>query len=114
MRSSRPSFCPNDRRHAIDESLTQVVRTEQPDSGSPRVINQSATLGFSTPLEYRNTRCETFVPYLRGQEDLFNDVFSGAGGLFVYEELPAARRKAGITGRGLEGLLDVVLRPFGV
>lgn len=90
------------------------VRAEQPDSGSPRVINQSATLGFSTPLEYRNTRCETFVPYLRGQEDLFNDVFSGAGGLFVYEELPAARRKAGITGRGLEGLFDVVLRPFGV
>jgi uncharacterized protein (AIM24 family) len=90
------------------------VRAEQPEPGRPRVVNQSATLGFSAGLEYRNTRCETFVPYLRGQEDLLNDMFSGGPGWFVYEEMPAARRRAGITGRGLEGVADAFLKAFGI
>jgi len=90
------------------------VRAEQPEPGRPRLINQSATLGFSAGLDYRNTRCETFVPYLRGQEDLLNDVFSGGPGWFVYEELPTARRRGGITGRGLEGVTDALLKAFGI
>jgi uncharacterized protein (AIM24 family) len=90
------------------------VRAEQPEPGRPRLINQSATLGFSAGLEYRNTRCETFMPYLRGQEDLLNDVFAGGPGWFVYEEMPAARRRGGITGRGLEGVADAFLKAFGI
>ena len=90
------------------------VRTEEPQPDQARIINQSATLGFSANLDYRTTRCETFVSYLRGQEDLFNDLFGGGPGRFVYEEIPNAGRKAGIAGRGLEGLMDAVLKAFGI
>jgi uncharacterized protein (AIM24 family) len=90
------------------------VRAEQPEPGRPRLVNQSATLGFSANLAYRNTRCETFVSYLRGQEDLFNDVFSDGPGWFLYEQMPAAERGGGIAGRGLEGLVDALLKAFGI
>jgi uncharacterized protein (AIM24 family) len=90
------------------------VRAEAPRPGQPRLINQSATLGFSANLDYRTVRCETFVPYLRGQEGLFNDLFAGGPGRFVYEEMPGGSRRGGVTGRGLEGLVDAVLKAFGI
>lgn len=90
------------------------VKSEEPQAGQPRLINQSATLGFSANLEYRTTRCETFVAYLRGKEDLFNDLFAGGPGRFVYEEMPAGGRRGGITGRGFEGLADAALKAFGI
>jgi uncharacterized protein (AIM24 family) len=90
------------------------VRADQPEPGRPRQINQSATLGFSPNLDYRNTRCETFVPYLRGHEGLFNDLFSGGPGWFLYEQVPAARLRGGIAGRGLEGVTDAFLKAFGI
>ena len=74
----------------------------------------ASALGFSANLEYRNTRCETFLSYLRGKESLFNDLFAGGPGCFVYEEMPAAGRRGGITGRGLEGLADAFLKAFGI
>jgi hypothetical protein len=90
------------------------VRTEAPQPDQPRLINQAATLGFSANLEYRTIRCETFVPYLRGQEELFNDLFAGGPGWFVYEEMPAREGRYGLTGRGLEGLTDAFLKAFGI
>jgi len=90
------------------------VRAESPDPARPRILNQSATLGFSSHLDYSNTRCETFWSYFTGKEDLFNDLFDGENGLYIYEEMPDASRKTGITGRGLEGLLDGFLRAFGI
>jgi hypothetical protein len=90
------------------------VRVEAPQPDQPRLINQAATLGFSANLEYRTIRCETFVPYLRGHEELFNDLFAGGPGWFVYEEMPARGRRTGVTGRGLEGLTDAVLKAFGI
>ena len=90
------------------------VRAEAPQPDQPRLINQAATLGFSANLDYRTIRCETFVPYLRGHEELFNDLFAGGPGWFVYEEMPARDRRAGVTGRGLEGLTDAVLKAFGI
>lgn len=90
------------------------VRTEEPQADQARLINQAATLGFSANLDYRTTRCETFVSYLRGQEDLFNDLFGGGPGRFVYEEIPSIGRRGGVTGRGLEGFLDGMLKAFGI
>jgi hypothetical protein len=90
------------------------VRTETPDPAKPRMINQAATIGFSANLVYKNTRCETFVSYLRGKDDLFNDLFAGGPGCFIYEEMPAAGRRTGITGRGIEGIVDASLKAFGV
>lgn len=90
------------------------IVAEAPDATGGRIINQDATIGFSANLEFRNTRCETFVSYLRGKESLFNDQFSGGPGLFVYEEMPGSDSKSGITGRGLEGLTDAALKVFGI
>ncbi len=83
-------------------------------AGQGRLINQSATLGFSANLDYANTRCETFVSYWTGKEDLFNDLFAGSPGVYVYEEMPDAKLATGITGRGLEGSTDAVLKIFWV
>lgn len=83
-------------------------------AGSGRLINQAATLGFSVDVEYSVTRCETFISYWRGQEELFNDKFAGESGIYIYEEMPSHNRKSGITGRGLEGLADSVLKIFGI
>lgn len=90
------------------------VRAEAPLPDQPRLINQAATLGFSANLEYRTIRCETFVPYLRGHEALFNDLFAGSPGWFVYEEMPARDGRSGVNGRGLEGLTDAFLKAFGI
>lgn len=83
-------------------------------SGAPsRLIDQSATLGFSAHLDYSNTRCETFIPYLRGQKDLFKDLFAGHNGVFLCEEMPNNGDSAR-GGRGLEGFLEGILKIFGL
>lgn len=87
------------------------IRVEQVGTG--RLINQAATLGFSANLAYANTRCETFVAYWAGKEDLFNDLFTGESGVYVYEETPDLRRAAG-AGRHLQGFLDALLKVFGI
>ena len=83
-------------------------------AGMGRLINQAATLGFSANLDYANTRCETFVSYWNGKEDLFNDLFKGESGVYVYEEIPDLKRTTGTMGRGLQGLTDAFLKVFGV
>lgn len=83
-------------------------------AGTGRLINQAATMGFSANIDYGNTRCETFVSYWSGKEDLFNDLFTGSRGVYVYEETPSLSRHSGVTGRGLEGLTDALLKVFGV
>jgi hypothetical protein len=82
-------------------------------AGTGRLINQAATLGFSANLDYANTRCETFMSYWSGKEDLFNDLFRGNSGVYVYEEVPDLHRTTGIK-RHLEGFIDAVLKIFGV
>ena len=59
-------------------------------------------------------RCETFLPYLRGKEALFDDRFEGGPGQFIYEETPRAGAKSGIARRGLEGAADALLKVFGI
>lgn len=88
------------------------VRMER--AGRGRLINQAATLGFDANLDYANTRCETFVSYWSGKDNLFNDLFTGGNGSYVYEEMPDLKHKSGINGRGVEGILDASLKVFGV
>lgn len=88
------------------------VRIEQAQGG--RSINQAATVGFTASLAYSVRRYETFMPYLLGKQELFNDNFSGEPGCLVYEESPNFGKKSGITGRGLEGILDAFLKVFGI
>ncbi len=90
------------------------VCVEKPVPGKPRLISQSATIGFSGNIDYSNTRSEVFISYFRGKDDLFNDLFGGSEGVFVYEEMPDMMRKTGLTGRGIEGITDAFLKAFGV
>ncbi|WP_035383898.1 hypothetical protein [Ferriphaselus sp. R-1] len=88
------------------------IRIESADSG--RAINQAATMGFSANIKYSTYRCETFASYLLGEKELFNDSFSGTSGYYIYEEMPHFGKRGGVTGRGLEGITDSVLKVFGV
>ena len=88
------------------------VRIES--AGNGRLISQAMTLGFTADAWYSVQRCETFTAYWRGNDELFNDRFDGAGGIYLYEELPAANRQRGLFGRGIEGLSDSVLKVFGL
>ena len=83
-------------------------------AGSGRSIDQNATMGFSANLDYRPRRSETFSAYVMGVNGLFNDSFEGGPGYCVYEEMPYAGRRSGITGRGLEGLTDGLLKVVGI
>lgn len=101
--------------HGPGQLLVEGGRGVRIESGQrPRLINQSATIGFSANLRYSNTRCETFLTYLSGKDELFNDSFAGSDGYYVYEEAPNRGRTNGLTGRGLEGLLDACLKAVGI
>ena len=88
------------------------VRIEE--AGSGRSVDQAATIGFSANLDCVPRRSATFGAYLLGVNGLFDDGFARGPGVYVYEEMPQGRRRAGLGGRGLEGVTDVVLRAFGV
>ena len=85
----------------------------EPAAGGRRVAG-AATMGWSAGLDHSVTRSETFLAYLTGKQSLFHDRFDGAEGSVVYEEMPRARTKAGIFGRGLEGLGDGLLKVVGL
>jgi uncharacterized protein (AIM24 family) len=86
----------------------------QETAGSGRSIDQNQTIGFSAHLAYAPRRSETFGAYLLGVNGLFNDSFAGGDGILVYEEMPYSGRRSGITGRGLAGVTDVLLKFFGI
>ena len=83
-------------------------------STNGRRIAGAATLGWTAGLAYSVRRSETFLAYLTGKQSLFNDSFEGAEGKILYEEVPRARSKGGILGRGLEGLGDGLLKVVGL
>ncbi len=90
------------------------VRAGEVTPENPRMQDQCATLGFSANLEYSAIRCETFIDYLRGRDGLFNDRFANATGYHLTEEIPDPRRKSGLFGRGIEGIIDGILKGFGI
>lgn len=79
-----------------------------------RRVADAATISWSAGLEYSVTRSETFLAYLTGKQSLFHDRFEGSSGEVVYEEMPRARGKSGLFGRGLEGLGDGLLKIAGL
>ena len=64
--------------------------------GNERRTNQLATIGFTPSLSYRSRRSETFISYLRDQNPLFDDLFSGQG-VFLCQQISRAEhhRQAG-------------------
>ncbi len=83
-------------------------------AGAPRLIQQNATLGFSTDVAYSNYRCETFISYYLGKDSLFNDQFSGESGVYFYEQAPHSSRNEALVGKAASGVWDAVLKVFGV
>lgn len=86
------------------------VRVGRADSG--RAVNQASTLGFSGLLSYSVTRCETFGAYFTGAQQLFNDRFDGQG-IYIYEVTPR-HHGGGLSRGGVQNLIDVALRAFGI
>jgi uncharacterized protein (AIM24 family) len=87
------------------------TRVEDTDQG--RRISQAMTIGFSPHLAYSVSRTETFASYLLGQRPLFIDRLHGPG-IVLYQEVASASMHTGVTGRGLEGLLDGALKAVGI
>jgi hypothetical protein len=77
-------------------------------------INQAATLGFSANLGYGVARCDPFYAYLSGKAELFNDCFSAGPGYYIHEVRPRPVRKSLLPGRGIEGILNSLLKIFGL
>ncbi len=69
---------------------------ENVTQGNERRTNQLATIGFTPSLSYRSRRSETFISYLRDQNPLFDDLFSGQG-VFLCQQISRAEhhRQAG-------------------
>lgn len=88
------------------------VRVELAEGG--KAIEQACTVGFSANLNYSTTRTETFMAYFGGKKELLRDRFSGQSGYFIYEAMPDPSKRVGITGRGIEGIADAVLKLFGI
>ena len=88
------------------------VRVESAEEG--KAIEQACTVGFSANLNYSTTRTETFMAYFGGKKELLRDRFSGQSGYFIYEAMPDPSKRVGITGRGIEGIADAVLKLFGI
>ena len=83
-------------------------------AGAPRLIQQNATLGFSSHIAYSNYRCETFVSYYLGKDSLFNDQFSGTSGIYFYEQAPSATSKTAAVHKAVGGVWDAILKVFGI
>ena len=90
------------------------VRAQQVEPTTPSMQDQLATLGFTANLAYSGVRCETFLDYLLGRDELFNDRFADASGFYLTEEVPRSSQRKGFFGRGLEGLTDGFLKAFGI
>lgn len=88
------------------------VRVERAERG--RVFAQDQLVGFSADLAYSVTRTETFWPYFLGREQLLKDRVEAGHGVLVVEEAPMAGRNAGQLRRGIEGLIDAVMKAFGM
>ena len=90
----------------------QGVRVDA--SGTGQSLNQASTIGFTANLSYSVRRCDPFVAYVRGKQELFDDNFSGPAGFYISEVTPYVGKKSGITGKGLEGIVDSLLKIVGL
>lgn len=88
------------------------VRVERAERG--RVFGQDQLVGFSPDLAYAITRTETFWPYFLGMEQLLKDRVEAGEGVLVLEEAPMAGGGRASRRRGLEGLVDVLLKAVGL
>lgn len=83
------------------------IEAASPSAGE-RCVSQSAVAGFDSRLQYGVRRNETFWPYFRGREPLFDDRFAGDESYLV----AVAADRAGLLA-GLDTWFDRALGVFG-
>lgn len=71
-------------------------------------------IGFSTNLGYATERTETFGGYYSRKKPLLNDRFTGSNGVVIHQEANYKASSSHVTKGGLEGLMDGVLKVFGI
>lgn len=79
-----------------------------------RSIGQDQLIGFSAGIAYTTGRTETFIPYLFGGEPLLKDRIAAGAGVLIAEEAPMNSRSQHGAKRGLEGVVDALLKPLGI
>ena len=111
---SLQAWCTLQLRYIMLEGSGQVVlsalggiEAASPSTGE-RCVSQSAVAGFDSRLQYGVRRNETFWPYLRGREPLFDDRFAGDEFYLVAVASDSSRLRA-----GLDTWLDRALGVFG-
>ncbi|MFV0366004.1 MAG: hypothetical protein ACK5JS_05790 [Mangrovibacterium sp.] len=85
--------------------------------GQGKVTNPDLVLGFSANLNYSNARSESFWGYLFAWDNIFNDKFKQSDnehlGYYICEEVPDTKKGDAVS-RGLSGVLDTILKIFGI
>lgn len=112
------AWCTLQLRYILLEGTGQVVlwalggvEAASPVDGD-RCVTQSAVAGFDGRLQYSVRRNETFWPYLRGREPLFDDCFAGDASYLVAVAGGQGERNVGLDG-WLDRMLGVVGKVLG-
>lgn len=77
-------------------------------------IPSEYVIGFSTTLGYATERTETFGGYYSRKKPLLNDRFTGSNGVVIHQEANYKASSSHVKKGGLEGLMDGVLKAFGI
>ena len=77
-------------------------------------IPSEYVIGFSTNLGYATERTETFGGYYSRKKPLLNDRFTGSNGVVIHQEANYKASSSHVKKGGLEGLMDGVLKAFGI
>lgn len=94
------------------------VRAESMQAGEgeaarSRRTNQDSTIGFTPNLLYNSVRAETFWAYYRGRNPLFDDLFRGASGAFLCQEI-STKQTAYSLRRFWSNFWNATLKMFGL
>lgn len=78
------------------------------------LISPEYVLAFSANLGYGTSRTETFGGYFSRKKSLLKDRFVGDNGFVVHQEAASETSSRQVKKSGLEGLMDGVLKAFGI
>ncbi len=106
-------------RYLIVEGPTRLVFSAQrglqvenvSESALGRRVNARLVVAFSPQLNYSPRRAETFVAYLWGKNDLFDDYFQGAGTV-IQQQVTGGKRNP--IARFWEGIFGAIGKVVGI
>lgn len=78
------------------------------------LIAPDYVVAFSSNLDFGTSRTETFAGFYSRKKSLLNDRFSGNRGLVIHQEANLSAGTTRVQKSGLEGIMDGVLKAFGI